>query len=324
MNQREKALVGLVGIAGLLYAGTEGLTRYRDALDESDDQQLAAESSLQETKSLLRRAQRDQRELRKWRQRSLPTNPDIARSLYQDWLREATSDSGFTEASVLDKTNARSFADRPDEMKELSFEIAGKATLEQVTKFLHQFYSAGHMQRISKATFKPQEGKKELTVSLSVDALILPEVLREDQLAENATAELAHTLTEYRERLESRDLFAIYRPKQKAGDASTAKSDEPREDEAAKDARFTQITYGNGWTMAVRQQKSGDVTYYQVGDELEIGRISGRVIDLNDERVIYKTDEGQFELELGDTFSEARPLDVASGESAGRQRRRMR
>lgn len=323
MTSREKLLAGLVGVAVLLYAAGEGFTRYETALEASEDEQLQAESDLQAAKRSLSTAKRAQRKLRSLRQRSLPANPDIARSLYQDWLRQVASDAGIKEASVVDKTNDRSFSGAEEQQRELNFELTGNASLEQVVKFLHDFYRADHLQRISRANLKPVEGQNDLKLALAIDALILPSVAREDRLAEDAQAELAMSLEDYKTRLDARNLFAPFKPKVEAK-PRVAKTKDSGEDEEAKQSKFTGVTYGNGWTMAVRHEKSGDLSYYQVGDPLEIGRIRGRIIDLDGRRVIYRTREGEFELRLGEVFSDAVPLASDSETSAQASLRQQR
>ncbi|MEQ8210625.1 MAG: hypothetical protein RH917_12415 [Lacipirellulaceae bacterium] len=323
MTPREKLLAGLVGVAGLLYAASEGFTRYQTALESSEDEQLQAESDLQSAKRALSMAKRAQRKLRTLQKRSLPANPDIARSLYQDWLRQVASDAGIKEASVVDRTNARSFGEDDEEQRELTFELTGDASIRQVARFLHDFYQTNHLQRISKANLRPIEGKSDVKLTFTVDALILPAVDREDRLAEEVQADLAMSLEDYSQLLDSRNLFAPFNPKSEVKE-TVAKTEEPGEDEEAKQTLFTGATYGNGWVMAVRQEKSGEVSYYKIGDRLEIGRIRGKITDLDGRRVIYRTREGQFELRLGEAFSEAVAVESSTESSAQARSRKQR
>jgi len=300
MTHREKVLAGAVAAAGVLWFGTQGLSRYRDALERNEAQQIEAEQALSEAKAAVARGQNARRQLNRWVRQSLPTNREVAESLYQDWLREQLKGAGLEITQLSD----RSANSRNAQFGEVALEYRGSGTLEQLADFLYRFYSAVHMHRISSATIVAADGGKKLDLTFTVDALILPDADRADKLAEGEPRKLADTLEALRGRLAARNLFVAYTPKAD-GSAAGAK------DEAAAGAKLTALTYEDqGWRMWVRTESSGDLKYFHQGDEIEIGKLKGKVIELDKRRAVIDTDKGRLEIRIGQNFSEAAPVEA--------------
>jgi hypothetical protein len=50
--------------------------------------------------------------------------------------------------------------------------------------------------------------------------------------------------------------------------------------------------------------------HFQQGDEIEIGKIKGKVIELDGRRAVIETEKGRLEIRLGQNFGEATPLEA--------------
>ncbi|MCC6491430.1 MAG: hypothetical protein IT424_00225 [Pirellulales bacterium] len=299
MTQREKMLGGAVATVGLLWFGTQGLIRYRSAMERNVNQQIEAERALSEAKAAINRGQHARRQLHKWALRSLPTDAEIAESLYQDWLRGQLTDAGLQVTQLNDRTGN----DRNSQFGELSFEIRCEGPLADLAKFLYQFYSAAHLHRISSATITGGDGGQKLAISMTVDAMILPTCQRTDRLAEGQQQTLPASLDEYRSRIVDRNLFAAYAPKPADG-AGGGMSDA-----AAAAAKITGMTYGlGGWIMSVHAGESTDLQFFQQGDSLEFGSFKGKVVEIDGRRAIVETEKGRMEVRLGQSFAEATAL----------------
>jgi hypothetical protein len=300
MTHREKVLAGAVAAAGVLWFGTQGLSRYRDALERNEAQQIEAEQALSEAKAAAARGQNARRQLNRWVRQSLPTNREVAESLYQDWLRDQLKGAGLEITQLSD----RSASSRNAQYGEVGLEYRGSGTLEQLADFLYRFYSAVHLHRISSATIAAADGGKKLDLTLTVDALILPDADRTDKLAEGEPRKLADTLEALRGRLVGRNLFVAYTPKAD-GSAAGAK------DEAAAKAKFSMSDYSDrGWRMGVRTEDSGEMKYFFLGDEIEVGKLKGKIVEIEDKRAVIETDKGRLEVRIGQNFSEAVPVEA--------------
>jgi hypothetical protein len=305
MTSREKMLTGAVAAAGVLWFGTQGLTRHRDAVERNTNQQIEAEQALSEANTAVLRGQNARRQLNKWVSQSLPSNRAVAESLYQDWLRSQLTGAGLEVTQLSDKSGNT----RNPQYTELATEVRAAGTLAQLADFLYRFYSAPHLHRISLATVTAEDGGKKLNATLTFNALILPDVKRSDKLAEGEPQKLPGQMEEFRDRLVGRNLFAAYTPK--ADDQGQAQKDE----QAAK-TFVTAFTYGlEGWLMSVRTQESGDVKYFKRGDNIEFGKMKGTVIEVDDRRAVIETEKGRLEVRLGQNFSEAVPVQAPAAQA---------
>jgi len=302
MTHREKLLTGAVAAAGVLWFGTQGLTRYRDAVERNEAVKLEAEQALSEAKAAVARGQHARGQLNRWVRQSLPTNREVAESLYQDWLREQLKGAGLEVTQLSENSGSG----RAQQYGELAFEIRGTGTLEQLADFLYRFYTAVHLHRISSATISAADGGKKLELTLSVGALVLPDADRTDKLAEGEPRNLPASLEELRSRLVGRNLFVAYSPK---ADAQAGAA----QDEAAAGATFTWTDYSNyGWRMGVKTKDSNEMKYYLQGDDIEIGKIKGKIVEIENRRAVIETDSGRIEVRQGQNFSEATPVQASA------------
>ncbi len=301
MNDREKILAATVAAMVLLWGANQGWEKYQATLKKNNNTQQNVAQKLSTARTAKARGQRAQQKLRQWLRQSLPTDPDIAKSLYQDWLQQQLTTAGLAVKKLTLRTSKASSTN----YQQFSFVVTAAGKLEQLTDFLYGFYQAPHLHRISKADLKPTEDRKSLTISLHVDALSLAEAERKDQLADGTHEEFKQTLEQFRKSIVGRNLFATYQPNKTAQEGSSS-----GEDEAAQ-ANFSGINYGqSGWQMSVRMEKSGKVSYFREGDTIEVGKFKGTIEQLDGERrrVIVTTESGRVRLRLGQTLSEAEPL----------------
>ncbi len=118
--------------------------------------------------------------------RSLPSNPDVARSLYRAWLLELVRHVGFSGSNV----DSSEPVSRQGMYRTLSFSTRGRGTLAQLTKFLFEFYRADHLHQIRTLGITPL-GSDQFDLSISIDAFALPTADRKDQLSSGTSDRLA-------------------------------------------------------------------------------------------------------------------------------------
>ncbi|MDC0935511.1 hypothetical protein OAS39_04430 [Pirellulales bacterium] len=307
MNTREKRLVLAVAAAAAIWFGNRGLADYREAVDDNLDAQLEASETLVDAEIEFEIARRARRQLVQWRTESLPTNVNVARSLYQDWLREQFAESGLALKDLTDNSSGVG-----KEIVEVSFAANAGGSLQSLTNFLARFYGVKLLHRISASSISVAADGKQLDIQLTVDALVLPGCSRTDALPELPTDQGPDALEPLMADVVKRNVFAPYQPPEQQSTIEVAEKD-AGPDKEAEAARVTGMTYGNGgWVVTVSTGESSTPRSYLEGDEFKIGRLQGRVGKIDSRRVIVETDEGQLEIRLGQTFAEAEPV-------AGRQ-----
>jgi hypothetical protein len=293
MTSREKRLAGAVAAVGLLWGGMKGVDRYRSALEANQTQERQAVDALDDAEFAEARGERAKRRLIDWGKRSLPTDRDVAKSLYHDWLRKELTAAGLTVEQLADKPLGRA---NPS-YGELAVDIRAVGTLEQLTNFLYKFYSTPHLHRISTATVTASEAGAKLTAALGIDALILTESTRKDALAEGEALPLPQPLEDIRTSLVSRNVFAPHTGK--PADSG---------DEASK-AFVRMFIYGDGgYMMQVKIDEPAKTRYFRQGERIEFGKFAGEVVEIDISHAVIKTDSGVVEVRIGQNLGEATPV----------------
>ena len=241
--------------------------------------------------------------LTKWREQALPTDLDVAKSLYQDWLRQQLLAAGLK----IDELNATLSHRQSSRFKQLSFNVDTKGTLNQITKFLHQFYKAPHLHRISRATLTPSDDRQSVSLSITIDALSLPENDRSDQLAQgDGDPELA-PLDQVQEHICDRNVFSL--PQSKPDTSAAENAAKQANEKLVEQARVTRLVYGQeGWQMAILMEQDKKILYFRIGDPIQIGPFEGTVADLDSRKVVIDTKSGKMVVRLGDNLGQAQLL----------------
>lgn len=302
MNDREKILAAAVAALVALWGMSQGWEKYQTALERNLNAQHAVAQQLSTARTATARGRRAQQKLRQWQRQSLPTNPDIAVSLYQDWLQQQLTAAGLK----VKELNIRSPRTSSPDQRQHTLVVSATGKLAELTDFLYRFYHAKHLHRISKAKLTPTDDRSVLKISLTVDALSLAGCKRPDELADGTNDSFQHALDSLRNNIVSRNLFATY---QTAKPQPTEIAD--AEDAEAAQANFSGINYGqDGWQMSVRMKNTGKVFYYREGDTIEIGQFKGTIekLDGNRRRAIVASEAGRQQIRLGQTLAEAEPL----------------
>ncbi|MFK8111451.1 MAG: cadherin repeat domain-containing protein [Rubripirellula sp.] len=201
MNQRERLLSIVVG--GLLIAVvfSWGFGKYRTALKKRNNQiaSLLNEKQLLTEKQL--QGEYANRQMGEYRVRSLPGNPELAQSKYQNWLLEMVQKNKVSEA-VVDLNSSREISSL---YQRLDFRVRGRSSQSDFLGLLHEFYATDYLHRIRDLTMRPHK-EGGFVIELSVDAIALlsaPEELPERGNSWRVTADPA----DYRAPIMNRNLF---------------------------------------------------------------------------------------------------------------------
>jgi hypothetical protein len=297
MTRREKLLAGAVAATGVLWGAMQGLDRYRAAVDANESLAYKAGEALDDAEFAVARGERAKRRLIEWAKRSLPTDRDVAESLYQDWVRAQLVAAGLTVEALSDKTLSR----RQPHFGELSLEARAAGTLEQLTDFLYKFYAAPHLHRLSAATITPSENGAKLTAVLGIDALILPDAPRSKELATADEQKLPQSLEEFKTSLASRNMFAPHTPADDGAGQANA-------------ARFSGVSSDGqgGWHMWVSTSQPAKTRRFKQGDKLEFGSFSGELVEIDERHAVIQTAKGRVEVRFGQTLGQATPVAESS------------
>ena len=179
LKKREKILAIAIAVLAVVFAlyfvwpsvgdSIDILRNKRDSLEKEKDDNLK--------KAILLKKDTDR--LPALLRRALPSNPEAAKREYQNWLRNLAKDRFTTVTSIgAGEPQEDSYTDT-DSAKthrtiywKFHFTINCQGTLEQLTQFLFDFYSAGHLQKITSIIITPLKNP-QLDLKIAVDALSL-------------------------------------------------------------------------------------------------------------------------------------------------------
>jgi hypothetical protein len=305
LKRREKILAGMVGALLVLVVGwflffsgdARPLTRLRNERDR-----LAAEVEKKQTQ--VETAAADSQRLAEWQRRALPSDRANARSLYQNWLRRLTDEAGFRQAKIS-SSEAES---RRNTFDRFSFTVQGRASLDGMTRFLYDFYSAGHLQQIRLLDAKPIDNSTDLDVNMTIEAMSLPGADRKDQLSKEPRhgPPLAKRSL-YSGPIVGRNLFAPYA-------APTRTRERPSLD-LARFMFVTAILEVDGRRQVwLFDRTSGRTWKLSDGESFHVGALSGQVKSVGPTEVIVDLDGQVRRLGHGDNLRAGTELSETRGE----------
>jgi len=285
-ENRQKILVGILALM-LLYFGGEWLWRkaVQAPLEARQAKAERLEKEIAGRDKELADARKAAKELARWEEQSLPTDPQVARSLYRAWLLQLVGKVGFANRNV----EAGEPVDRRGLYQSITFSVQGRATLEQLTRFLYEFYRAGHLHQIRSVSITPLAGAGQLDLSLVIEALVLPLKEDKDQLSQSTSDRLAFERFDDYAVIPKRNLFGF-----------TGTSD------PTDFAFLTAIQYVDGrpevWFTLRTEDK---VVKLKPGESFQVGQFAGKVIDVAGDDVVLEADGQRWLVSLGESLAEA-------------------
>lgn len=287
---RKPILYGILAAMFLFYLGDWFLQNAVEQGPLQDRRNTIAglESDIEKRESRLLHAREIGKQLTVLEARSLPSDVEIARSLYQGWLLELVN---YVELSApnVDSGNPLS---RRGLFNVISFSVRGRGTLEQLTRFLYIFYRAGHLHQIRSLAITPLKGTELLDLAISIEAIALPTADRKAKLTSLQSDRLAYdTLDEY-DVIVRRDLFG-------AGGAS----------EATDFTYLTAVNYVNGEPEAWFDIRTdAKLLKLRQGDTLQIGPFEGTIAEIADTDVVLQSGSERWLLGVGENLAQASAL----------------
>jgi hypothetical protein len=297
LKKREKILAVAAGVLLLATGGryllpgtTVSLASLRTECDDLT-------RKIDDRKKKIRDAEKVQLQLDQWQKRSLPTDQEIARSAYQNWL------TGLTEQIKLQRARVESGEPRQHRgiYRVLPFTVRGQATFEQLVRFLHSFYSAGNLDQIRHVSIKPVEhSQQDLEVVLSIEALSLPGADRREKLTSEPGNRLARgQLDDYLKTIVQRKLFSPYTPT-----GEKVEKPEPPKFDVAKFAYLTGVV-DDGRPQAWFKARATDQQFMiREGESFTVGSVNAKLVRIGPREVELEIDGARHVVSLGANLRE--------------------
>jgi Tfp pilus assembly protein PilO len=312
-NYRRYVLAAVFGILVLYFGGEwfwdtvvegpiEAKKQERDKLREAKEKREEQWEGFQE----------DAARLAQWREQSLPSDTDLARSLYRHWLLEAVQAVKLGDMSV----NPGEPVNRQGRYYAIPYSVRGRGSLQQLTDFLFIFYRTDLLHQIRTLSMTPLGSAGQFDLSITIETLVvpgagpkLPEGLDEQQRYEAIAEEFRRRAARPSRRLASVTLGEYTPPTLADYEAIAGRNlfgvgDDPNE---ADYAYLSSITAINGELQAwfVVRTKDEPPRRLGKGDELEIGNFCGTIAEIEGSDVILESEGERWLLTLGEKLTDA-------------------
>jgi len=309
MTPREKKLAGAVLLLFLLGGGSWAWTRYSDWSTQAHNSKDSAAAALQTALLDLQKSRASVRKLRDWREKSLPSNLNVAQSQYRAWLLEKLQEAKLN----IDDVAPTGGGQRSDAFQSLTFTVNADGKLSAVVKFLDSFYRSDQLHKIGVLRLNPIAGEDNLRVVLSIEALAVNGTTRDTGLAKGQSQRLAlASADEYVERIDSRNPFVAYTPpappKPKVVSKPRPKPPEKPKFDDSKHAKVTAILGGEELQAWVHLKTKGETLRVKEGDDLKVGLFEGKVLEVRPRQLVLETPEGVLAVDVGDSLRDGKPV----------------
>jgi hypothetical protein len=284
-NRRKTILYVILGAIVLIRAGEWG---YEEFVEKPlQDQRRTRDNLLEQisqTGADLKKMRKISDQLAVWERQSLPSDVDVARSLYRAWLLALVGECKFLSPNV----DSVAAVNRPG-FKTLSYSIRGRATLEQLNRFLFEFYSADFLHQLRSLAITPLQSDGLLDVAISIEAASLPTAESTSPLTRRRAERLAFShIDNYRVILQ-RNLFRF-----------------GSEFDAVSQTYLSGVTLSDDRPEAWFTLRASDqVLRLHRGERLQVGPFEGTIVAIDDSDVTIASDGEHWQLSIGENLDQA-------------------
>ncbi|MDR3234165.1 MAG: hypothetical protein LBT46_10975 [Planctomycetaceae bacterium] len=209
--KRERLLLIAAGIVLLIIAVPYLRSLYADSAALQKQRQKLYDDITKYRSEAERKAEIKER-LTELTRQSLPSADETALSQYQRWLMDLVKETGIKEyrseaGTVSKQKNSTSY-------RKFSFTIHGKGSLEQIAEFLRRFHKTPYLHLVRSVAPRPTKKPDEFEISLTVEALSLPQSRSNKELPAVDNKMLAASDEEKKmlKAITERAVFSAYKP----------------------------------------------------------------------------------------------------------------
>ncbi len=312
MNKYRKIILVLAAGAMLLYFGGDwAVQKWVEGPKTAKQGQIASlQKAVKTAKQNLEIVKADAQWMAHWESRSLPSDPEVARSLYVPWLAELVRYAELSSPSL----NAGEPLNQRGGFRSISFSVRARGNLEQLTTFLYEFYNAPHLHKIQSVGLTPIPKSDQLDLSIAIQTLVLPYADRVDELSEVKLAEvgaqrLRSTSPDAYKLIADRNFFAVADPGTDPADHTVLTGVNYVDD--VGEAWFTTRTDGKTLRLRIGDRlvkDGGKIRKGDAGEEPALGTEVGRVAEMKDTDLVLERGGERWLLTIGETLAQAYAL----------------
>jgi hypothetical protein len=204
VNPKERMLALVIGTVAVAIVGFVGYGWVSGQFANRKTEITRLEGDIQKLKREVMKGQMASQKIAAFEAKSFP-KPEIANTLYKDWLFTELEKAGLTKAKVAYQSTHN---EKGLYAKQL-FNVNAEGSLPQLVDFLHTFYSRDWLHRITSLSITPtKDNHKHLQIGLALDAVSLLKAKDAAELDMRESKRLAlASRDEYHRAIVSRNTF---------------------------------------------------------------------------------------------------------------------
>lgn len=224
--------------------------------------------------------------------RSLPQRQNSVLARYELWLRQCADFSGIADSEVL-RSAPRMLQGQIG--MQYTFNLSGEASLDQISRFLYEFYWTPYLHRIVSVDISPIERSDLLNLSIRIEAIALRRPYQ------NAYYPLMDDLPSgYLQRLSSRP-FRTYASIAENNFMQFTRGGLDRADQTY--LMFIAFIDGKG-EIRLKDRTTDETIIAHIGDTLNIGSFNAKLVEITDrDDVLFEENGRLWLLSNGDPLS---------------------
>jgi hypothetical protein len=327
VKQREKILAIGVGVCVLVVGLRAAYLYYDETYTQRQNHLDTLEKKIRDQDVVLKQGANASKSFSKWQARALPPDRSAAKSLYQKWLLEVTKRAGLKDPKITAATQIAPLAlprnalrrqatpgvaNTPKVYERFGYTLAADVSLTEIVRLLYEFYSANHLHRITKLEVALPKAGSNLSLTMTVDGLMLPGATNTDKLSTAKSDRLEFAdLAAYEKSIVGRNLFAEYKPPPPPPQPRVEVRRDPPPPpppafDKAKHATVTGIVEQNDEPQLwVRVKTTGELLKLSEGEEFTIGDMKCTVVRINTRDAELATGDKRFVVKLQDNLRDA-------------------
>lgn len=190
MTKREKILASIVAFTVLVLLLQLGFNKYQTAVKDREKKVRSLDDKIYEGETAQIEGTMADVRMDKYILRSLPGDKERALATYSSFLTGLTAKAGLSNVAVTPRTATENAI-----LYQLTYDVKGSGSLEQVGKLLYQFHEKNALHRISNLSL--QKFRDTLQVSFTVQAVALKAAPADAKLPESISPRVVASVDDY-------------------------------------------------------------------------------------------------------------------------------
>jgi hypothetical protein len=239
--------------------------------------------------------------------RSLPSKDDFAKSLYQNYLMVLAGDTGIQGSRIDPGSVAVVKAQNKTYYNKYTFTIHGKGSLEKISEFLRRFRKSDYLHLVRKVTPRPIKNSNDMDVSITIEALSLPQARTTRTLPITDAKQFAATDADkiMLKLITDRALFSPFVPPQAVVEQRPREEVRPASFDHSPYCYVTGVVEVDGKPQVwVEIRTEGKTFKLYEGEMFKLGTVRCFVKKIEFDRVQFEASGGLYTIKTGKSFVE--------------------